>query len=222
MKKTIIIDFDHTIGFFDQIVFLINIIEKKYDILLDDEKMNILFEKYPKIFRPKLYEIIHHILHYKNNDYITFFILYTKNIQPRFVESVILFLETKIDKSHMFDFKIFEKSQDKNIYSIIQTIECEDINEHCFCVIDNRMYNYHGDVKYIKCEDYVYFYSIQELIDSFPYDTFTKINKPLLLRYLKIKKFKKKKKNTLHQSIYEVNSSFIIHSIRDFIFSSSI
>ena len=103
MKKTIIIDFDHTIGFFDQIVFLINIIEKKYDTLLDDAKMNILFENYPKIFRPKLYEIIHHILHYKNNDYITFFILYTKNIQPRFVESVILFLETKIDKSHMFD-----------------------------------------------------------------------------------------------------------------------
>lgn len=223
MKKSIIIDFDHTIGYFDQIIFLINIVEKTYDVSLDACKMSKIFENYPNIFRPKLYEIIHHILHYQKEDYITFFILYTKNNQPHFVDAVILFIEKKIGKDSMFDFKIFEKSNQKNIQSIIDEIEyCDNILNHCLCFIDNKIYHYHDDVKYIKCEDYVYHYSSHELAKLFPYDFFAKINESLIHRYLKHKKSKKKQKHILHPMVYDVNSTFILQSIRDFIFSSSI
>ena len=41
MKKSIIIDFDNTIGYFSQIIYLINIIEKTYHRKMNQEDVNI-------------------------------------------------------------------------------------------------------------------------------------------------------------------------------------
>ena len=51
MKKSIIIDFDHTIGFFDQIIFLINIIETTYEKTLSLLEIYNILNYYPYIFR---------------------------------------------------------------------------------------------------------------------------------------------------------------------------
>ena len=57
-KKSFIIDFDNTIGFFDQIIFLINIVESTYNYSLNEIQIGELIDYYPNIFRPKLYDII--------------------------------------------------------------------------------------------------------------------------------------------------------------------
>lgn len=225
MKKSIIIDFDHTIGFFDQIIFLINIIETTYEKTLSLLEIYNLLHYYPYIFRPKLIDIILLILYFQKDNQISLFILYTCNNKPEFVESIISFLEKKVNYSPLFNYKIYEKKKEKNIKSIIESIKKDDIGSHLLCFIDNTFYSYKKDnleIKYIKCEDYIYYYDNKELIKLFPYHIFTKINKNLLTTYFDnmkySKKYKKQKKIlSLPYYMYELNSSFIIQTIRDFI-----
>ena len=224
MKKSIIIDFDHTIGFFEQIIFLINIIEVTYNESLTIIEICNILEHYPYIFRPKLFDIILLILYFQKNDKISLFILYTRNNKPHFVDSVICFLEKKLDHIPLFNYTLYEKTKEKNIKTIINSIKEENLENHLLCFIDNRLYFYKNndlEIKYIKCEDYVYYYETKELIKIFPYEIFHKINIDLLQKYFNnmkyIKKYKKNKRlSHLPYNMYELNSSFIIKSIRDF------
>ena len=225
MKKSIIIDFDHTIGFFEQIIFLINIIEVTYDKPLTMLEMCNIFEYYPYIFRPKLFDIILLILYFQKDNQISFFILYTRNTKPEFVNSIISFLEKKVNYAPLFNYTLYEKTKEKNIKTIIESVKEDNINNHLLCFIDNTLYSYknnHLEIKYIKCEDYVHYYDNKELIQLFPYHIFSKINKQLLKTYFDnmkySKKYKKQKKiRSLPYYMYELNSSFIIQCIRDFI-----
>lgn len=225
MKKSIIIDFDHTIGFFEQIIFLINIIEITYNEKLNTLQIITLLEYYPFIFRPKLFDIIRLILYFQKDNKISFFILYTRNNKPEFVESVISFIEQKVNHSPLFNYKLYEKSKQKNTNAIIDSIKQDNLNTHLLCFIDNTLFIYENNdfkIKYIKCEDYIYYYDNKEFIKIFPYHIFKKINKNLLKTYLDnmkyTKKYKKQKKQiSLPYYMYEINSSFIIQSIRDFI-----
>ena len=80
VKKSIIIDFDHTIGYFNQFIFILNIVEKTYNITLNEEQVHCILDHYPLVFRPKLYDILNLILFYETKNQLTFFILYTCNI----------------------------------------------------------------------------------------------------------------------------------------------
>ena len=78
VQKSIIIDFDHTIGYFNQFIFLINIIEKTYLMSLNEQQIHSLLDYFPLVFRPKLYDIFELILLYEKDNQLTFFILYTR------------------------------------------------------------------------------------------------------------------------------------------------
>lgn len=219
IKKSFIIDFDNTIGFFDQIIFLINIIESTYNYSLNEIQIGQLIDYYPNIFRPKLYDIIKLILYFQNKETVRFFILYTCNKKQLFVEAIIKYIEKQIHYTPLFNYILYEKTKYKNLDTILYNIQEENINTHILCFIDNRFFHYKNntyDYKYIKCENYIYHYETDEILNLFPYHLFERINKNLITSYFKKRKIKRKK-YTLPISLYEMNSSFILQSIRNFV-----
>ena len=215
--KSIIIDFDHTIGYFDQIIFLINIIETVYQKPLSDSETHQLLNHYPNIFRPKLFEIINYIIRLQKNHSITLFVLYTCNNKESFVHTIVSFLEKRLNHSPLFQYKLFEKSKQKNIKTLSTHIQ--DISSHQICIIDNKLFDYKNiNHKYIKCEDYRFIYHPRDIFKSFPYHHFDKVNEITLKDYFKYKINKKDKKHKiLPYVLYDMNSSFILQSIHDFV-----
>lgn len=225
MKKSIIIDFDHTIGCFEQMVFIINVIEKTYNTKLSQQEIGCLLDQYPQVFRPKLFDIFHIILFYEQSNELSFFILYTCNNKPEFVKTIIKYIESKLNLvcSTLFDFMIFEKDRIKSSKNIINILPNNNSVSHTLCFIDNHRHKFDitsDQIKYIKSETYIYDYDKKDLLNKFPYSFFNLITKDLLQKYLnhqKIRKYKHRFKYNLPYKVYEMNSSFIIQSIRDFI-----
>ena len=94
-KKSIVIDFDNTIGYFTQIIYILNIIEKTYKININQKDINVLLKNYPNIFRPKIIEILNLINILKNKEKIKFFIMYTCNNKEQFVKMIINYICNK-------------------------------------------------------------------------------------------------------------------------------
>ena len=224
VQKSIVLDFDHTIGYFTQMVFIINTIEVTHHMELSESEFHILFHHYPHIFRPKLLDILQLVLHLQKDNKVIFFILYTRNNLQRFVEAIVSYLESKLKHHELFQFKIYEKTKFKNMNTIQSHIS--NIQDHILCFIDNTYFSYdikEEGTKYIKCEKYIYDYKTSEIVQRFPYFHFLKIDQTLLNDYLVLQKHrnnkKKKKQNTkyLPHCLYELHSSFIYQSIRDFV-----
>ena len=68
VQKSIVLDFDHTIGYFSQMVFIINTIEVTHHMELSDSDFHILFHHYPHIFRPRLLDILQLVLHLQKDN----------------------------------------------------------------------------------------------------------------------------------------------------------
>jgi hypothetical protein len=169
------------------------------------------------------------ILYFQKDDNVTFFILYTCNNKPHFVEAIVSFLEGELHHSPLFQYILYEKSKHKNMNTILQNIQEDQMDSHLLCFIDNKLFHYTNqtDIKYIKCEDYIYHYDIKEIVKLFPYDMFEEVNKSTLIQYFKLKpkskkKTKHKRQKGLPYSLYEMNSSFILQSLRDFVFSAPV
>ncbi len=217
IQKSIIIDFDHTIGYFNQLIFIINIVETTYNISLNDQQIHNILEKYPLVFRPKLYDIFELILLYERHHKITFFILYTCNNKPHFVRSIVHYLEQKLNRNSIFCEILFEPTKTKNIHTLLNHM---NENHHFLCFIDNTLFEYRDKrviTRYIKSENYIYNYDIKDVVRLFPYDLFNQINESLLKEYFKNKKIKHKKKRRLPYKMYEFNSSFILQAIQEFV-----
>tara|TARA_B110000467_G_C18290479_1_gene464473 strand:- start:499 stop:1164 length:666 start_codon:yes stop_codon:yes gene_type:complete len=219
VQKSIIIDFDHTIGYFEQIIFIINIIEVTYRVKLKKEQLHILFKCFPFIFRPKLFDILKLVLYLQKDEKIVFFILYTRNTQPHFVEAVVSFMESTLNFHPLFQFKLFEKTKIKRIETIHDEIK-NNIHSHVLCFIDNTFfpcYNQNKETKYIKCETYIYDYKVKDILALFPYYMFKGINENILHDYIRHKKRNKSRKKGLPYQLYELNSVFVYQSISDFV-----
>lgn len=214
-NKSIIIDFDNTIGYFDQIIYLFNIIESLLNIKLNNEQIFLLLDHYPYVFRPKILEVFDIIKINKNNNNISYFILYTCNKNSEFVEKIIKYLEQKI-KYSLFDYKLFNKTKTKNI-SFIKKETLNVINDKSeICFIDNKKFNYkNSNSFYIKCEEYIFNYDIKDIILLFPYTKFNIIENDIRKYFVFFYK-KRKKKIQLPRQTYEINTNYIIHKIKSF------
>ena len=58
MKTVIVIDFDNTIGYFKQIVYLLNIIELAQKRSFNQNDVDNLINLYPNVLRPRINEIL--------------------------------------------------------------------------------------------------------------------------------------------------------------------
>ena len=219
--KCIIFDFDCTIGYFKQIVYLLNIIEKTYDIsILEQNKYFELFDNYPYIFRPKIYDIFNLIL--SNKEKIKFFVLYTNNKNKDFVFLIIKYIQEKLkyDKK-LFDYELFHNGSQKKLSNLKDYINIIDSSTF-YCYIDDSKNTNMSDKKlqYIHCEKYIYNYNIEEIINNFPFILFNKVTKTKLRKYF-LKYFEKLKKtndiNQLPRSSFNLPSIKMINIIHNFI-----
>lgn len=216
-NKCIIIDFDHTIGYFKQIIYLLNIIEQAYKTKLSLNQYFLLLDFYPHIFRPKIYDLFNLILSNKKN--IKIFVLYTCNKNKDFVHKIIQFIKYKLKTYDIiFDYILFH--DDKTLVILKQFIKNLIDDNTIYCYIDNKKYINMTDknLKYIHCQPYMYHYSINEIIKHFPYKHFNKITKSKLKRYFE-KYFQKNasKKEILPRSTFILSSIKLTSLLNEFI-----
>jgi len=232
MEKSIIIDFDNTIGYFSQIVYLINIIEKTYNRKMTQNDVNTLLKIYTLSFRPKIFEILKFIYKLKSKKIINSLILYTKNKNEVFVKMVIFFIEELIisnnneyDKAnaHVFDEIIFSKSKYKDIESVLKLKCINEENKTKLCFIDNKKYNYETSSKsvtvyFIECDTYKFYYTNNEITKKMDYEIYSKLDKKILNKYFK--NIYKNKQNicNLPLKVHEFNSLYIFNLLNNFCF----
>ena len=234
MEKSIIIDFDNTIGYFSQIVYLINIIEKTYNRKMTQNDVNTLLKIYTLSFRPKIFEILKFIYQLKSKNIIHSLILYTKNKNEIFVNMVIFFIEEliqtnngKSDKANIpvFDEIIFSKSKYKNIEPVLK-LKCihEEIKTK-LCFIDNKKYKYETSSKsvavyFIECDTYRFYYTNNEITKKMNYEIYNKLDKKTLNKYFKNIYKNKKISGNLPLKVHEFNSLYIFNLLNNFCFLS--
>tara|TARA_Y100000389_G_scaffold100824_1_gene97544 strand:- start:10855 stop:11526 length:672 start_codon:yes stop_codon:yes gene_type:complete len=219
MLKSIIIDFDNTIGYFRQMIYLLNIIEKTFNRKINETDIEMLIDIYPYILRPKIIDILKIILDMKSKYIIKFFILYTKNKNKIFVNMIINYLAKKINcnSEELFDFKIFTDTK-KSFSSLLNDTNNTLFTTPKLCIIDDKNYtnqldNTNFKIYYIKCDSYKYFYNKYELKKC---AINLKIKQILLNKYIEeIYKIKKLKDN-LPIKIHNFNSSYIIKLLTEF------
>uniref|UniRef100_A0AB39JEH5 Uncharacterized protein n=1 Tax=Florenciella sp. virus SA2 TaxID=3240092 RepID=A0AB39JEH5_9VIRU len=219
MLKSIIIDFDNTIGYFTQIIYLLNIIEKTFNRKINQADIELLIDIYPHILRPKIINILKIILDMKSKSIIKYFILYTKNKNKTFVNMIITYLAQKLNYNpeQLFDFKIFTDTK-KSFSSLLNNTNNTICSTPKLCIIDDKNYtnqldNTNFKIYYIKCDCYKYFYSKYELKKC---AIKLKIKQILLNKYIdEIYKIKKLKDN-LPVKIHNFNSSYIIKLLTEF------
>lgn len=232
MKKSIIIDFDNTIGYFSQIIYLINIIEKTYSRKMNQVDINILLNIYKNSFRPKIFEILKFIHELKEKNIIHSLVLYTKNNNKIFVKMVLTFIEEYIlnsrDKKYntpIFDDIVFAETKTKMLKPLLEYKRIYYKNEdYHLCFIDNKNYNYTKEnnsnisIYFIECDDYKFYYTHEEIVQNMDYKIYSRLNKKLIHKYLKnIYKNKKISKN-LPSKFHELNSLYIFNLLNNFCF----
>lgn len=230
MKKSIIIDFDNTIGYFSQIIYLINIIEKTYNRKMTQNDINILLNIYSYSFRPKIFEILKFIQELKKKNIIQNLILYTKNKNEIFVNMVVHFIEESIyhekdKKEKLFENIVFSKTKTKHIEPILDLNTIYDDIESYICFVDNKKYNYGSEYTktktfFIECDTYKYYYSNDEIVQKMNYKIYKKLNKKIINKYFKYIYKKRGGMENIPLKIHEFNSLYIFNLLNNFCFLS--
>lgn len=232
MKKLIIIDFDNTIGYFSQVVYLINIIEKTYSRKMTQDDINTLLRIYSNSFRPKIFEILKFIYELKVKNIIHALILYTRNKNERFVKMVLVFIEEYIlqqayneKEMYMFDDIVFSETKTKQLEPLLKmknmSYNDEDLR---LCFIDNMNYNYEEQsisnitVFFIECDNYKFYYTPEEIARNMDYEIYSKLNKKIMYKYLKNIYKNKKVMRNIPFKIHTLNSLYIFNLLNNFCF----
>lgn len=227
MKKSIIIDFDNTIGYFSQIIYLVNIVEKTYYRKMTQDDINTLLTIYNYSFRPKIFEILKFIFEMKEKNIIHSLVLYTKNKNEEFVNMVLSFIESKISQINvsikLFDYIVFSQSKYKNIEPLAAIKELWDNIETNFCFVDNRKQKYETNssdvtIYYIQCDTYKYYYTHNEIIKKMDYKIYNKLSKKIIHKYFKQIYKSKKIPENIPIKIHEFNSYYIFNLLNNFSF----
>ena len=217
-NKSIIIDFDNTIGHFRQFIFILNIIENVYNRKpLEQKEIHILLDKFPLYFRPFIFEFFNIIIHNKNINNVNLLILYSCNDNEYFVKTIINYIILKC-KINLFDYVIFNKINKKSIEEIRKICENNIKDNELFLCVDDKK---HSNIKlkyYFLCLKYYYFYDLKEIINNFPYDNFDKINKKIIKKYFKNRKKTDEEDNQLPLYCYKLDThNLIIYLTHEFL-----
>lgn len=232
MKKLIIIDFDNTIGYFSQVVYLINIIEKTYSRKMTQDDINTLLRIYSNSFRPKIFEILKFIYELKVKNIIHALILYTRNKNERFVKMVLVFIEEYVLQQAynekdmiMFDDIVFSETKTKQLEPLLKLKNiCYNDEDLRLCFIDNMNYNYEDQrvsnitVFFIECDNYKFYYTPEEIARNMDYEIYSRLNKKIMYKYLKNIYKNKKVMRNIPFKIHTLNSLYIFNLLNNFCF----
>lgn len=222
MKTAIVIDFDNTIGYFKQIVYLLNIIEKTHKKKYEQIDIDNLLKLYPNALRPKINDIFLLVCEMKEKNKIDFFGLYTANPNKKFVNMIINCIERNIysGKNALFDFKVFSQKKDNPVKTLSQEGLIENNKPITICFIDNKRLKttqkYEDIVSIlIKCDTYKYTYDIREIGKTFDYVYYKNISKKIITKYL-TQIYNGVNFANLPNQLIEMNSNHMLQLISDF------
>ena len=222
MKTVIVIDFDNTIGYFKQIVYLLNIIELAQKRSFNQNDVDNLINLYPNVLRPRINEILTMIHQMKTQKKINYFILYTTNRNEKFVNMVVDFIEriSGQEKKYLFDLKVFSLTKDKPINNLLQENIVKSNIPVTLCFVDNKRLIFTEECDgitsvFIKCDTYKYLYDIRHIIKLFDYSIYNNLNKKIITKYF-AHIYKRSVFTNLPYQINEMNSIYLINSINDF------
>jgi hypothetical protein len=181
MNKHIIFDLDETIGYFQQFIYIVNIVEKYHSIDYND-----YFELFEEYFRPHIFQLFERLISKKKTNHIKYVILYTNNNNHPFVEKVIQYIHKKL-RTSLFDYIITPETKrihKKKSYQDL-TYCIPSIIDDALCFIDDKIHicmKENPNVSYIKCEKYVIELSIQEILKRLRHPNGDEIY-PILKKY---------------------------------------
>ena len=217
------IDFDHTIGYFKQFIYIVNIVETQYTRKLDTREYFILINRYHHIFRPKIFQLFDMIIHHKKDHQFDLFVLYTNNNNKPFVSTIIQYIEYYLKLHSLFDKCIFNQTHTKSFDHLVMTLSTEVSYDTIYCFIDNKKHKYmkNANLHYIHCEKYMFEYTVKDIIHQFPFHEFPNIENQILIDYFNVinrNKEKKQKSNSTKKTAILPRSSFIPSSIQMYSF----
>lgn len=167
-KKSIVIDFDKTIGYFDEILFIFKILySNEYKSIrknkhISHSKIENILLKFIKCLRPNILKIINLILSFRDNNTISKFILYTNNKNNYIISKVISVLQQKLEyKNQIFD-DIIVSNKEKNVDELKHILESK---REQLCFIDNRKHinMINENIFYIHCKSYIFEYKYEKI-----------------------------------------------------------
>ncbi len=153
MSKTILFDLDHTLGFFEQMVHIMNHC---------DLSCHELLTLFPEIFRPLLLDFLRGLLPYKQSGKIQQILIYSNNNNTPFVQSVIDSLHLSIG-AKVFDEIITldhpRRTNRHKDYRDLLWIQEGKLDRSILCFVDDKRHPLmnHERVIYIQCEGYRHF-----------------------------------------------------------------
>jgi len=201
MDKNIVFDLDETIGYFEQLIYIMNHTKKT-----TKNEVFELIDLMPECFRTNLFEIFYYIIRLKIETKIKSVILYSNNNNDLFIDYILSYIHKKLnyklfDLSISYNHVLRKKTNIKNINELILCSNGLLTSDSSICFIDDKDHDEmkHSKLYYINCEPYKY--TIPASI----------IYKRLSIN---IKSFEKQR---ISQSIHMLISKEIIKNIRLFL-----
>lgn len=152
-ERNIIFDLDHTLGFFEQLIHIMNHTQYSCPELL---------ALFPEIFRPLLLDFLKSLVLYKKAGKVKSILLYSNNNNDLFVKLVIDYIHSFIGYKLFDDIITLEhplrKKRQKDYQDLLQ-LSNGTLNENSqLCFIDDKMHPLMNrpDICYIKCESYIH------------------------------------------------------------------
>lgn len=200
-KNAIILDLDETIGHFSQIYVFWCLLK----VYINDNNINwknilfILFDMFPYIFRPEIFEIFKLIMKNKQNNKCNYVCIYTNNNGPYFwVEFIKSYIHIKLNynlidkiiRAFIVGNRVIEQMRTNNNKTFSDLINCTKLPKNTrFCYIDDTYYPdmIHDNIVYLKIEPYVYEMSYIEMANIF-YNNNKKLfknNKAHFIKFIK-------------------------------------
>jgi len=197
-EKNIIFDLDHTIGFFEQMIHMMNCCDLSCPQLL---------RLFPEMFRPLLLDFFVLLVSYKKAGKIKSILLYSNNNNDFIVRSIIQFIHETTQEIVFDEIITLEHPLRKNKqkeYQELLFLSNGLIHEHSLlCFVDDKFHPLMNSKNtcYIKCEGYVNYIKHRVILEKIQQD---------------IPEFKRKKRCLNKNNQLQV-SKLLIQRIRLFI-----
>jgi hypothetical protein len=151
-EKNIIFDLDHTLGFFEQMIHIMN---------HSDFTCHEVLSFFPECFRPLLIDFLKSLIPYKKSGKVKSILLYSNNNNHLFVKTVIEYIHKTIEYT-LFDEIITmdhpRRTKKQKDYEDLLYI-CQGLLHEgsVICFVDDKIHPLmdKSNICYIKCEGYV-------------------------------------------------------------------
>jgi len=162
-EKNIIFDLDNTLGYFEQMIHIMNHVELTCHELL---------RLFPDFFRPLLFDFFINLISYKKSGKIKSILLYSNNNNDFIVKTIILFIHNTLDFT-LFDQVItldhpLRTKKQKDYTELLLLSNGMLHEESTLCFVDDKIHPLMNtkNTCYIKCESYVNYIHHSVVIDK--------------------------------------------------------